>query len=114
MEEPGDKENRYLWVILIVTNDNLQEIEMQDDHPPAATWKYPSKESGWIQPGHQRKDEPCERGPFLPQGMAKTRLPRTSPRKRVQVGQATRSTEKWLDNGATETCHKKKKEARLQ
>ena len=114
LEEPRDIANRYLIVIFIVTNDTLQELQMQDDHPSAATWKYPSKESGWYQPGHQREDEPCVRGPYLPQGMAKTRLPRTRPRKQVQDGQTTRSTEKWLENGATETCHKKKKEARLQ
>ena len=114
MEEPGDKANRYLCVILIVTNDNLQETEMQDDHPRLQPESNPSKESGCIQPGHQREDEPCERGPFLPQGMAKTRLPWTSPQKRMQDGQTTRSTEKWLDNRATETCNKNEKEARLQ
>ena len=47
MEEPGDKENRYLWVILIVTNDNLQETKMQDDHhhPGYNLKENPSKES---------------------------------------------------------------------
>ena len=102
MEEPGDKANRYLCVILIVTNDNLQETEMQDDHPPAATWKYPSKESGCIQPGHQQEDEPCERGLFLPQGMAKTRLPRTRPRKQAQEGQTTGVQENDLTMGLHE------------
>ena len=109
LEEPRDIANRYLIVIFIVTNDTLQELQMQDDHPSAATWKDPSKESGWFQSGHQREDEPCERGLFLPQGMAKTRLPRTRPRKQAQDGQTTRSTEKWLDNGATETATRKRR-----
>ena len=37
LEEPRDIANRYLIVIFIVTNDILQELQMQDDHPSAAT-----------------------------------------------------------------------------
>ena len=102
LEEPRDIANRYLIVIFIVTNDTLQEIQMQDDHPSAATWKDPSKESGWFQSGHQREDEPCERGLFLPQGMAKTRLPRTRPRKQAQEGQTTGVQENDLTMGLHE------------
>ena len=56
MEEPGDKANRYLWVILIVTNDNLQETKMQDDHhhPGYNLKENPSKESdvsNWVTSG---------------------------------------------------------------
>ena len=115
MEEPGDKENRYLWVILIVTNDNLQETKMQDDHHhPGYNLKEESFQGVWcIQLGHQREDDPYERGPLYlrvwrRRGFHK-QVHRNECRKAKQLG-----VQEETGHRATETSNKKEKEDRLQ
>ena len=109
LEEPRDIANRYLIVIFIVTNDTLQELQMQDDHPSAATWKDPSKESGWFQSGHQREDEPCERGLFFTSGHDEDAATKNKTTEASARRPNNRCTGKWLDNGAAWTCYKIKR-----